>query len=154
MKTKTLAMASLVLAVLFGTAPLAMAQGAGVSTIELTVGDNMRFNPSVIQAHPGQRIRFVLKAVGKLPALAHNVVVLKKGTAPKAFVDEAGPATEGMGSIPPAMRDQVLGASALVKPGETAEVTFEVPANPGEYTFVCSFPGHFGLGMKGQLIVK
>lgn len=147
-------MARLAVAVLLGAAPFAMGQGAEVSTIELTVGDNMRFTPSVIQAHPAQRIRIVLKGVGKLPALAHNVVVLKKGTAPKAFVDKAGPATAEMGSIPQTMRDQVIGASALVKPGEIAEVTFEAPAGPGEYTFVCSFPGHFGLGMKGQLIVK
>ncbi|HUO64394.1 MAG TPA: plastocyanin/azurin family copper-binding protein [Terriglobales bacterium] len=33
-------------------------------------------------------------------------------------------------------------------------MTFEAPMEPGEYTFVCSFPGHFALGMKGQLIVK
>jgi uncharacterized cupredoxin-like copper-binding protein len=89
-----------------------------------------------------------------LPALAHNVVVLKKGTAPKAFLDKASKATEETGSIPPAMNHQTIAASALVKPGESAEVTFEAPAEPGEYTFVCSFPGHFGLGMKGQLIVK
>jgi uncharacterized cupredoxin-like copper-binding protein len=153
-KTKTLAMACLPVVVLLGASPFAMGQGVEVSTIELTVGDNMRFTPSIIQAHPGQRVRIVLRRVGKLAALAHNVVLLKKGTAPKAFLDKASKATEETGSIPPAMNDQAIVASALVKPGESAEVTFEAPSDPGEYTFVCSFPGHFGLGMKGQLIVK
>jgi uncharacterized cupredoxin-like copper-binding protein len=151
---KTLAIARIAVTVFFGAATFATGQKAEVSTIELTVGDNMRFTPSVIQAHPGQRVRIVLRRVGKLPALAHNVVLLKKGTAPKAFIDKASKATEETGSIPPAMEDQAIVASALVKPGESAEVTFEAPAEPGEYTFVCSFPGHFGLGMKGQLIVK
>ena len=40
------------------------------------------------------------------------------------------------------------------RPGETAEVTFKVPAAPGSYTFLCSFPGHFVAGMKGLLVVK
>jgi uncharacterized cupredoxin-like copper-binding protein len=148
------ALATTLVAVLLGAPTFAIGQGAEVSTIELKVGDNMRFTPSVVQAHPGQRVRIVLTGIGKLPALAHNVVVLKKGTAPKAFLDKASKATEETGSIPPAMNDQAIAASALVKPGESAEVTFEAPVEPGEYMFICSFPGHFGLGMKGQLIVK
>jgi azurin len=142
------------LVVLLAAASFANGQGSEVSTIELTVGDNMRFTPAVIQSPPGKRVRIVLKAVGKLAALSHNFVLLKKGTAPKAFLDKAAKVTEETGSIPPTMNDQVIVASALVKPGETAEVTFEAPMEPGEYTFVCSFPGHFALGMKGQLIVK
>jgi azurin len=141
-------------AVLLGATTPAIGQQAEVSIIELNVGDNMRYAPSVIQAQPGQRVRIVLRGVGKLPALGHNFVLLKKATTPKVFVDKAGQTTEETGSIPPAMNDQAIVASALVKPGESAEVTFEAPAEPGEYTFVCSFPGHFGLGMKGQLVVK
>ncbi len=154
MKGETLATMLFAVAVLLGAATFAIGQGAEVSAIELKVGDNMRFTPSLIQAHPGQRVRIVLTGSGKLPALAHNVVLLKKGTAPKAFLDKASRATEETGSIPPTMNDQAIAASALVKPGESAEVTFEAPGEPGEYMFVCSFPGHFGLGMKGQLIVK
>jgi uncharacterized cupredoxin-like copper-binding protein len=153
-KGETLATTLVAVAVFLGAATFAIGQGAEVSTIELKVGDNMRFTPSLIQAHPGQRVRIVLTGIGKLPALAHNVVLLKKGTAPKAFLDKASRATEETGSIPPAMNDRAIAASALVKPGQSAEVTFEAPGEPGEYMFVCSFPGHFGLGMKGQLIVK
>ena len=154
MKAKTLPIPGVAVALLIGAATFATGQGAEVSTIELNVGDNMRFTPAVIQAHPGQRVRIVLTGVGKLAALAHNVVLLKKGTAPKAFIDKAAKATEETGSIPPAMNDQALVASALVKPGESAEVTFEAPVEAGEYVFICTFPGHFALGMKGQLIVK
>jgi azurin len=154
LKTKTLAIARVVVALLLGANISAMGQGAEVSTIELNVGDNMRYAPAVIQAHPGERVRIVLKGVGKLNALGHNFVLLKKGTAPKTFVDKAAKATEETGFIPAAMNDQVIVATALVKPGESAEVTVEAPLEPGEYTFVCSFPGHSALGMKGQLIVK
>jgi len=29
-----------------------------------------------------------------------------------------------------------------------------VPAAPGSYPYVCTFPGHFVAGMKGNLVVK
>ena len=38
--------------------------------------------------------------------------------------------------------------------GETVEVTFKVPAEAGSYPFLCTFPGHFVVGMKGNLVVK
>jgi len=41
----------------------------------------------------------------------------------------------------------------IVKPGESAEVTFEAPMEPGEYTFLCSFLGHYGLGMNPSEIL-
>jgi uncharacterized cupredoxin-like copper-binding protein len=31
--------------------------------------------------------------------------------------------------------------------------TFQTPG-PGTYTFLCTFPGHFQAGMKGELTVQ
>ena len=36
----------------------------------------------------------------------------------------------------------------------TVEVTFDAPTEPGEYVYLCSFPGHYAAGMKGLLVVK
>jgi hypothetical protein len=47
-KTKTLAIARVVITLLLGANISAMGQGAEVSTIELNVGDNMRYTPAVI----------------------------------------------------------------------------------------------------------
>jgi azurin len=129
-------------------------QAPDASTIEIQVADNMKFNPAAIQARPGERLRIVLKGVGKMPktAMTHNFVLLKKGTSPKSFVDKSSSA--GSDDIAPAVKDQVIAATAMVGTGETAEVTFEAPSQAGEYTFVCTHPGHFNLGMKGQLVVK
>ena len=132
----------------------ATGQSSEVKVIEMEIGDNMRFTPSVIDAEPGQPLRVVLKPVGKIKALGHNFVLLKAETEPKAFVEEAAEATEKTGVIPPAMTGQVIAAMPLVRSGSTGEVSFEAPAQRGEYDFVCTFPGHFKLGMKGHLIVK
>ena len=42
----------------------------------------------------------------------------------------------------------VLAASDLVYPGLATEITFNAPKSPGEYPYVCTFPGHWRL-MKG-----
>jgi len=42
----------------------------------------------------------------------------------------------------------------MIGAGETAEASMVVPAQRGDYVFVCTFPGHFALGMKGVLTVK
>jgi azurin len=102
---------------------------------------------------PDERLRIVLKGAGKT-AVAHNFVLLKTGTAAKRFADQTSDATKETGGIPPAARDRVIAATPLVKSGNTAEATFDAPAQRGEYPFLCTFPGHFNLGMKGQLTVK
>jgi azurin len=133
----------------------ASGQTPNATLVEIEVGDNMRYTPSVINARPGERIRVVLKDVGKIPktGMGHNFVLLKSGVSAQAFVDKSSLARE-TDFLVPALQDQVIAASQLVGPGEQSEVTFEAPARAGEYVFLCTFPGHFKLGMKGQLVVR
>lgn len=133
----------------------ASGQSPDARAVEIEVGDNMRFSPSVVNARPGERIRVVVKGVGKVPkaSMSHTFVLLKPGANPKSFADKASRAHESE-FLPADMKDEVIAASPTVGPGEAIEVTFDAPAKPGEYTFVCTFPSHFKLGMKGQLIVK
>ena len=132
----------------------AAAQSIAPRTIEIQVGDNMHFTPARIDARPGEQLRVVLKDVGTMPkaAMGHDFVLLKKGADPKAFADKSATARD-TNYIAPALQDQVLASTPLVGPGETAEVTFKAPDKNGEYTFLCSFPGHFAVGMKGTLVV-
>ena len=47
----------------------------------------------------------------------------------------------------------VLVASRLLNAGESTLVTFDAPTEPGEYPFVCSFPGHW-VTMRGVLRIE
>lgn len=134
--------------------PGAVGQAAGRS-VELIVGDNMKFTPNALSAKPGERITVVLKDVGQMPkaAMGHNFVLMAKGADPKAYADKAASARD-TDFIVPALKQQVLAFTKLVGPGETAEVAFNAPKEPGTYTFICSFPGHFAMGMKGTLTVS
>jgi azurin len=124
-------------------------------TIEITGGDTMKFDLTSIQARPGERLHVVLRSGGMAPkiAMAHNFVLLKAGVKPEDFVNAAMNA-RGTDFIPPDMQDKVIAAKGLVGPGETVDVTFNAPMRPGTYTYLCSFPGHYMVGMKGELIVK
>lgn len=123
--------------------------------IEITGNDQMKFNVTTITAKPGETVTVRLTSIGTLPkiAMGHNFVLLAKGTDAAAFANAAAMASATQ-YIPVAMKAKVLAMTTMVGPKEKAEVTFKVPAAPGSYTFLCSFPGHFLAGMKGVLVVK
>lgn len=137
-----------------GDAATMPSPGAAARIIEITVGDTTKFTPAALTAAPGESLKVVLKDTGKMAkvAMGHNFVLLKKGTNAKDFVEKCASATE-TDFIAPTVKDKVLAATSLVGPGETAEVTFTAPP-AGTYEFLCSFPGHYALGMKGTLTVK
>jgi len=124
-------------------------------TIEITGGDQMKYNVTVLRAKAGESIRLRLISNGTLPkvAMAHNVVVLKPGTDPAKFV-AAGAANRETDFIAPSMATAVVAKTPFAGPGETVEVVFTVPAKPGRYPFLCTFAGHFQAGMQGTLIVS
>jgi azurin len=128
---------------------------AAVRTVEITGGDDMKYSVTSIPAKPGETLRIKLISKGTLPkiAMAHNVVVLKLGAKQIDFVNAAAQA-RATDFIPQAMKDQVLAATTMAGPGETVELTLKVPAAPGKYPFVCTFPGHFVAGMRGDIVVK
>jgi azurin len=130
-------------------------RGAASRVVQIRTGDNMKFDPAAITAAPGESITVVIKHVGQMPkvAMGHNFVLLKKASDAKAVVDACASARDTE-FIAAAVKPQLLAYTKLVGPGETAEVTFTAPAQAGQYLFVCTFPGHFAVGMKGTLTVK
>ena len=130
------------------------AAGAG-RTVEITGGDDMKFNTTAIEAKPGETLHIVLKNTGTVPkvAMAHNFVALKAGVDAAKFSQDAMMAKD-TDYVPAARKADVLGSTKLAGPGETVEVTIKVPAKAGVYPYLCTFPGHFAAGMKGDLTVK
>jgi azurin len=130
-------------------------RGAAPRVVQIRTGDNMKFEPAAITAAPGESITVVIKHVGQMPkvAMGHNFVLLKKASDAKGVVDQCASARDAE-FIAPAVKPQLLAYTKLVGPGETAEVTFTAPKQAGQYSFICTFPGHFAMGMKGTLTVK
>ncbi|MDZ7683506.1 MAG: plastocyanin/azurin family copper-binding protein [Fodinibius sp.] len=137
--------------ILAGALSTALAQ----RTIEMVGTDNMKFSVTSIEAEAGEQITIKLTTKSEIPkmAMAHNVVVIDKDTDVEA-VAQASMRARDNDYIAPEYKDQIIAATGLAGGGETVEVTFTVPEEPGEYPYICSFPGHFQAGMKGVLTVK
>ena len=129
--------------------------GAAARTVEIIGTDDMKFNTNEITAKRGEQLRIKLTSKGVMPkiAMSHNVVILKKTADPAAFATAAASA-RATDFIPAANKADVIANTPLAGNGETVEVVFKVPAEAGSYPFLCTFPGHFVVGMKGNLVVK
>ena len=133
----------------------AAAAPAGPRTVEITAGDNMKYSLTAIEAKPGEQITVILTNIGTQPkeVMGHNWILLKAGSDSEAF-DKAAAQAKATDYFPTALADQVLAHIELLGPRKSGEVTFNAPTTPGEYPFLCSYPAHFQVGMKGVLTVK
>jgi azurin len=130
------------------------ALAAKTCTLNVEGNDLMKFNVTELKvAADCTEVEVVLKHVGKLPAatMGHNWVLAKT-------TDVGAIANDGMKAGLP--KDYIQSADArviahtkVVGGGESTSVKFPVSklTKGGDYTFFCSFPGHYGV-MKGKLI--
>jgi azurin len=123
--------------------------------VEISGNDQMKFDVTLIEAKPAQKITVTLKNIGTMPkiSMGHNFVLLAKDLDPAKFV-EAGTPHMGREFIAPEMETKVLAHTKLLGPTESDTITFVAPKELGEYTYICSFPGHCAIGMRGVLKVQ
>jgi azurin len=124
---------------------------------EITVKgtDNMKFDVTLIEAKPGETLRITLVVESNLPstAMGHNIAIVDQGVNMDDFVFASMSAKENE-YIAPAFEDQVIAFTEMIGGGETSTIEFTVPDTPGNYEYVCTFPGHYFGGMKGVLRVS
>ena len=122
--------------------------------VEISATDQMKYDVTDIDAKVGQPVTITLTNSGSLPkaAMAHDLVILRPGTDPAAYVKAASThAAEDY--LPPEMADRVFRATKLLGPGESDTITF-TPKAAGTYDYVCTFPAHYAAGMHGTITVQ
>ncbi len=139
---------------LAGAVALATSAAAAPRDVAITSNDAMQYNLKEIAAKPGETIRLTLKHVGKLPktAMGHNWVLVKPMSAAEINAFGMACVTKAPAYLPDD-RSAVLAHTKIIGGGESDTVTFTVPSAPGDYPFLCTFPGHYAM-MKGVLKVK
>ena len=55
--------------------------------------------------------------------------------------------------LPEAKKSEVVAHTKMLGPKESDSITLKF-SEPGVYEFICTFPGHFQLGMKGTITVQ
>lgn len=138
---------------------LALMGLAHANQCEVTIkgDDAMQFDVKEFTVEKAACAEFTVKLEhsGSLPlaAMGHNVVVAKTADIDAVVADgvAAGPeknyVKEG--------DERVIAATKLVGGGESTEVKFKTEGLEagGDYTYVCTFPGHAAI-MRGKLLVK
>lgn len=126
---------------------------AWAATCEVTVegNDAMQFNTKEIVVDKScEKFTVTLKHPGKLAknVMGHNWVLAKTADVQALAGDaaKAGPAKDYL----PDGDARVLAHTKLIGAGETDTITIDITKlDPkGDYTFFCSFPGHWAV-MKG-----
>lgn len=117
--------------------------------------DDMSYSVTEIKAEPGEELKVVMKTISDLPEsqMAHNFILLKKDVYVRSYAVECAEYPDN-DYIVPGSQDKIIAMTDMVAGGESDAVVFEAPEEPGEYTYVCTFPGHYLGGMKGTLIVE
>ena len=113
--------------------------------------DVMKYDKQLITAKAGSTVQIVIQ---NPDFMQHNFLLIKQGT-----LEKVGAAADRMAHEPNAAKMQyvprmpeVLHATPLINPGGKYVLTFKVPATPGDYPYVCTFPGHWRI-MKGIMRV-
>ncbi len=119
--------------------------------LKLSTAPNLQFAPQQLSAKAGQPIAIAFE---NPDLMQHNLVIGQPGTlqvignAANALITQPDAIAKSyVPSIP-----QVLASTPLLNPNDTAIVTLPALA-PGNYPFLCTFPGHWVL-MQGTLQVK
>lgn len=105
----------------------------------------------------GQKVKLTLvnpaESVTRQP---HNVLIVKPGkkdvvgmAANAGLTDPEFMTTKN--AIPES--EDILFHSKLVQPGAEETIEFEAPSEPGEYPYICTYPGHWML-MNGVMTVE
>jgi putative membrane-bound dehydrogenase-like protein len=136
-----------------GDAPTAGADDKDRVALEIGLVPNaMKFDKAELKVKAGQKVRLTFK---NNDLLEHNLVIVKPGTLPKV-----GALADALASKPGASEKQyvpdspdVLVATKVLDPGQSEDLLFTAPGVPGQYPFVCTFPGHWQL-MRGILVVE
>jgi azurin len=126
--------------------------------VTIQADDKMRYDLTAFDVSPGRKVSVTIKNIGTTPkfSMGHNFVLLDRtintGNVQASFLDKAS--TEASHDYVPPGAKEVLAHSKLLGPGESEVVTFNAPYIPGDYLYVCSFPGHYSQGTKGFMTVK
>lgn len=114
----------------------------------------LAFDLKSFNVKAGQSVKITFENKSPVPQ-PHNWILGKKGTKDALIAAANAMATDPQGMTKGYVIESpdVITHIKLLNPGETGSVEFTAPAEPGEYPYICSFPGH-ALIMNGVMVVE
>ncbi len=118
--------------------------------IQLRTEAGLKFDRTLVKVRAGQKLQVTLTNPDEM---LHNWVLAYpgKGQAVGQLALEMG--IDGMERNYVPDSDDVIAHTAILQPDTTETIYFTAPLEPGDYEFICSFPGHAAV-MTGILRVE
>ncbi len=123
----------------------------GIIDNEIEIGTlpGLKYDKTELTVKAGDKVKITFNNTDDMP---HNILFVNPGKA-----DEVGEAAmnlgldgENLNYVPKS--NEIIAHSNLVPPTSTETIYFVAPTEPGEYQYVCTFPGHHTV-MRGILKV-
>lgn len=118
-----------------------------------TVPHQMLYDRSRIVVEAGSRAAIRFENNDTMP---HNLVITVRGA-----LERTGRAAEAMAAHPQAREqgyvpktEDVLWATRLIEPGQSQQIEFTAPVEPGVYPYVCTYPGHWRRMVGAMVVVE
>lgn len=118
-----------------------------------TIQNEMKYDLSEFLVKAGETVTLVFE---NNDFMQHNLLLLAEGS-----LEKVGKAADKLAQDPSAADSsyipkmpEVLQATKLVNPNEKVTLTFTAPSEPGEYPYVCTFPGHWRIMQGIMKVVK
>jgi len=112
----------------------------------------MKFDQKTFEVPAGVTVELVLENVD---AMQHNLVIGQIGSMEKigATADKMITAADAVAKNYVPNIPEIIAYTPLVDPDGRVKLRFKAPNTPGDYPFVCTFPGHWRI-MNGVMKVK
>ncbi len=116
-----------------------------------TVEEEMRYDIPWFAVEAGQDVQVILK---NEDLMAHNLVITKPDSLQEvaSLAAAEGPKIGPSGKQYVPESEKILFSTEMIQAEKKGTITFAAPSEPGEYPYVCTFPGHW-MRMYGVMVV-
>ncbi|WP_205164653.1 MULTISPECIES: PVC-type heme-binding CxxCH protein [Arenibacter] len=118
-----------------------------------TIKNEMKYDITEFVVEAGKAVELVFE---NTDFMQHNLIITKPGekekvgmAADKLAMDPNGAEKNYVPDMP-----EVLFATAIINPEEKVVLKFIAPQEPGDYPFICTFPGHWRIMQGVMKVVK
>jgi len=133
--------------------PIMSATDQGRVITMKTIQNEMKYDLSEFVVKAGETVTLVFE---NNDFMQHNLLILAEGS-----IEKVGAAADKLAQDPNAAdrnyipkMPEILHATALLNPNEKVTLQFTAPDKPGEYPYVCTFPGHWRIMQGVMKVVK
>ncbi|MCY7352124.1 MAG: hypothetical protein LH606_15915 [Cytophagaceae bacterium] len=117
--------------------------------IQLGTVPGLNYDKKALTVTAGSKVSLTFNNVDDMP---HNFVIVKPGTANTVGETALKMGLKGMELNYVPNTANVIYHTKLIQPGAAETIYFVAPTQPGTYTYVCTYPGHYA-NMQGTLKV-